>query len=472
MITHYHSPGTLDSGRSLDEAPPAHIRVQEAAPELHVSPTGDDSFDGRWDRPKLTPQAAIDSLGDTTTLRSGTVRVHGTIDLSSTLLVSRRSVAILGDGPGIPGSKGTLLRWTGAAGVPMVELDQVWGGRIQGLRLVKGSGAGIPSAALRLRAFTGQANPNTKITAEQLFIGPMGSYDPNPAETHFDVGLLVDGDNLNNDMSVWDNLRVVRCTTGVDITDTQNAGHNFRDLLVQQYTTGFRCSSKVRGESWYFLEGTGYDLDVRDDGHLVIDRFASEFGARFARLGDPSAAHLSIRGGQWQRHASFMAADGLIINAENGFRVNCVLDEFRFPSSGTPPTPIIRIKPAPTGAQKKTFIFRGNHLDPSWLDMDLTAPSNANDERYIEIIRYGTVGGDAPIHMRNLLKGGTPRTVINASRWDIPELGLDVVATASLPAAGASMDGRTLIEDNGAGDRNLIIYAGGERFRIDGGAAF
>lgn len=48
----------------------------------------------------------------------------------------------------------------------------------------------------------------------------------------------------------------------------------------------------------------------------------------------------------------------------------------------------------------------------------------------------------------------------------------DVVATASLPAAGASMNGVVLIEDNGTGDRNLIIYAGGQRFRIDGGAAF
>lgn len=48
----------------------------------------------------------------------------------------------------------------------------------------------------------------------------------------------------------------------------------------------------------------------------------------------------------------------------------------------------------------------------------------------------------------------------------------DVVATASLPAAGATMNGVVLIEDAGAGDRNLIVYAGGERFRIDGGATF
>jgi hypothetical protein len=45
-----------------------------------------------------------------------------------------------------------------------------------------------------------------------------------------------------------------------------------------------------------------------------------------------------------------------------------------------------------------------------------------------------------------------------------------VVATANLPAAAATMDGRILIEDAGAGNRNLIVYAGGQRFRIDGGA--
>ena len=49
---------------------------------------------------------------------------------------------------------------------------------------------------------------------------------------------------------------------------------------------------------------------------------------------------------------------------------------------------------------------------------------------------------------------------------------VDVVATGSLPAAGAANDGRIIIEDAGAGDRNLIIYGGGQRFRIDGGAPF
>jgi hypothetical protein len=48
--------------------------------------------------------------------------------------------------------------------------------------------------------------------------------------------------------------------------------------------------------------------------------------------------------------------------------------------------------------------------------------------------------------------------------------GTDIVATANLPAAAAAQNGRLIIEDNGTGDRNLIVYAGGQRFRIDGGA--
>ena len=47
-----------------------------------------------------------------------------------------------------------------------------------------------------------------------------------------------------------------------------------------------------------------------------------------------------------------------------------------------------------------------------------------------------------------------------------------IIASGSLPAAAAAENGALVLEDVAAGDRNLIIYAGGQRFRIDGGAAF
>lgn len=46
------------------------------------------------------------------------------------------------------------------------------------------------------------------------------------------------------------------------------------------------------------------------------------------------------------------------------------------------------------------------------------------------------------------------------------------LSLAALPPAHPLRDGTIIVEDSGAGDRNLIVYAGGQRFRIDGGAAF
>ena len=61
---------------------------------------------------------------------------------------------------------------------------------------------------------------------------------------------------------------------------------------------------------------------------------------------------------------------------------------------------------------------------------------------------------------------------IDSNGTFISKAKVDVIATASLPAAHADQDGRVVIEDAGAGDRNVIVYAGAQRFRIDGGAAF
>lgn len=47
-----------------------------------------------------------------------------------------------------------------------------------------------------------------------------------------------------------------------------------------------------------------------------------------------------------------------------------------------------------------------------------------------------------------------------------------IATTANLPAANSELDGSYIIEDAGVNDVNLIIYAKGQRYRIDGGAPF
>jgi len=50
--------------------------------------------------------------------------------------------------------------------------------------------------------------------------------------------------------------------------------------------------------------------------------------------------------------------------------------------------------------------------------------------------------------------------------------GPPVVLTADLPAASPTLDGMVVVENAGGATRNLIFYAGGNRYRIAGGTAF
>lgn len=90
-----------------------------------------------------------------------------------------------------------------------------------------------------------------------------------------------------------------------------------------------------------------------------------------------------------------------------------------------------------------------------------------------KVVRKGQIGTEdlkvydgTATYSRSTSTGGTQ------TMSKFPVGAIPVIATASLPAAGASMNGTIIIEDAGAGDRNIIVYAGAQRFRIDGGASF
>lgn len=92
-------------------------------------------------------------------------------------------------------------------------------------------------------------------------------------------------------------------------------------------------------------------------------------------------------------------------------------------------------------------------------------------------IRSVNAAGSASIPLLRL--DGNDNLVLDGSGGHRTRLGsatsrlhLPIVATASLPAAGAVEDGSILIEETESTDRNLIIYAGGQRFRIQGGTPF
>jgi len=82
-------------------------------------------------------------------------------------------------------------------------------------------------------------------------------------------------------------------------------------------------------------------------------------------------------------------------------------------------------------------------------------------------------GGDDVDLIRADINGTIAFAVTQLGRAVAPvEMQIPIVAQANLPAAGASNNGLILIEDPGAGSCNVVIYARGQRFRINGGAAF
>lgn len=107
-------------------------------------------------------------------------------------------------------------------------------------------------------------------------------------------------------------------------------------------------------------------------------------------------------------------------------------------------------------------------LDDNWRLFSVTVPMVPTATTVTCWMLAGTTTG-----LVGTIQVADPRAVeADSPAQSLPRIDVGVIPTASLPAAGAGQDGRLLIEDAGTGDRNLVVYAGGQRFRIDGGASF
>jgi hypothetical protein len=127
-----------------------------------------------------------------------------------------------------------------------------------------------------------------------------------------------------------------------------------------------------------------------------------------------------------------------------------------------------------TGQRFKSIVASGQE---PFVDLVST---EAGGKRFRMLSGGGTIGSAGYWLLHDFTGGRNPIAVkhdtpsysilTDADGVAIKSLKVDVIATASLPSAGSTVDGRIVIEDAGSGNRNLIIYAGGQRFRIDGGA--
>lgn len=189
--------------------------------------------------------------------------------------------------------------------------------------------------------------------------------------------------------------------------------------------------------------GTGIDIDADSFDTLIVApswNFSSgtplaslnDDGVRTTVLAPGTAGSLPVRGSM---HGNFIITDTDSVASQNG-----VWEVTKNPDY-----------------DKSVIVARDSEVAPT------------GTKAFLKIER----GGDSRALIQADINGASAFAVDSSGIVDAPVgLKLPLVATASLPAAGAGMDRRALIEDAGAGNRNLIVYAGGERFRFDGGSPF
>lgn len=110
--------------------------------------------------------------------------------------------------------------------------------------------------------------------------------------------------------------------------------------------------------------------------------------------------------------------------------------------------------------------------------VDMTATGGGNGQRWRWISGGGGNFGTGYLGLRNETAGtnvasfapGVAAGIIaaDANGIAIKTFKTDIIATANLPAVGATQNGKVLIEDAGSGNTNLIYYGNNHRYRITG----
>lgn len=338
-------------------------------------------------------QAMIDATGDTTSIRPGKCEFTGPAAISDTILLERKSIEMYGVGWGSSSASypsGQYLKWIGSAGSPMLRPHRSYGCYIHDLRFI-GDSTAKPSAAISLYQLSADGNINTWNKFERIWIGSFGGFDDDDA-VQFDVGILGEGDNNNNSYNFFDNIKINKCTTGVDIQNAQYGGWQLDNLLVSDCVTGFKTASHAYGSNWYFSNNSTADIELVHQGgqtaaRLVLTSYSSENAGRLAVMATDTK--LSIRGGFFTASDGKLNADGKMIDGvNNGFNMVTISD-FLFTDAFTG-TPTISLKEASGGGIEKSLILT-NVGGIGISNIDMNPGATAGNYRYIHVQDSGKI---------------------------------------------------------------------------------
>jgi hypothetical protein len=211
-------------------------------------------------------QAAIDSLtfGGTIQLPRGVCRIASTVTLAN-----KRSVSLIGMGAGHELGWGTVIRWSGAAGGTMLDLQGWAHGKIAQLTL-----DGSPTASMGAGFNASAAGPGDT----SAFAG---------------VGIRVrKGSSVVSQKNAFEHIYILRCQTGlyVGAPDDITQGNN-------DQTTCYDCNFRYNGTSVYITQNQAVHWQF-----VNLQIIYSTYGVQTGSI-DPNGGGFSVFGGAFAWNA-------------------------------------------------------------------------------------------------------------------------------------------------------------------------
>src|SRR5687768_16459120 len=246
-------------------------------------------------------QALIDSLGDASSMRSATLFFPaGEYRIDATIEINLKALYLIGVGAGSSRMlQGSVLKWGGSAGRPMVRFRQCWHAGVERMRFM-GNSRALPSAAIDI--FTGERDSprNTQLAFRDIWIGSYSSFDTDNA-TQFVSGIITSGENAQGDQSLMEHVCIQGVTDyGIRLANSQNVLWRLSNLLINAGLTARGISTAARHTMVQnvFFQTNGVDIEVTNDASIDVYSMGSEISGRL--LHAPAGCRASFRGGYWQ----------------------------------------------------------------------------------------------------------------------------------------------------------------------------
>jgi hypothetical protein len=281
---------------------------------------------------------------------SGNILIPAGCLINTTVVIDSASIGVQGDGWGVSLSTvGSYLKWDGTAGTPMLKLINAWGSRIANLRFI-GDSANKPSAAIN---FNQQINiPDNQNAVDNIYIGNLAALDADSG-TEFTNGILFDGIDLSDSLSVIRNTIISGTVNGINLTQAQNSINYIESLQVNNATgCGIRSASQINGGNLY-LANNGVDLcavasadSASGYGFFTFQNLLSEGSGRLLTTVATESGLVVTGSGSWGVTASIAGDAKVIYSSNQAGRETIDLNNFTFPNIGSATVPLIDMETA------------------------------------------------------------------------------------------------------------------------------